>query len=69
MNQANGITPFDAVLECHGEPCELNVSFSDVLGSLAKQYTLRQDATKAEWLIGIDPLKRKENGNALHSIK
>ncbi len=30
----------------------LNESFSDVFGSLVKQYFLKQTADKADWLIG-----------------
>jgi len=66
---AHGITQYEAALEYYGQPGALNESFSDVLGSLVKQYALKQDATKADWLIGAGLFKRKVKGRALRSMK
>ena len=47
----------------------MNESFSDVFGSLVKQYSLKQTADKADWLIGKDLLAPNVNGKALRSMK
>ena len=36
------------------EPGALNEHFADVFGSLVKQWSKRQTAAKADWLIGAD---------------
>ena len=36
----HGITQYEAALEYYGQPGALNESFSDVMGSLVKQYML-----------------------------
>ena len=66
---SHGITQYEAALEYYGQPGALNESFSDVLGCLVKQYTLKQDVTKADWLIGAGLFKRKVKGKALRSMK
>ena len=66
---AHGITQYEAALEYQGQPGALNESFSDVLGSLVKQYVLKQDADKADWLIGEGLFKRKVKGKSLRSMK
>lgn len=66
---AHGITQYEAALEYYGQPGALNESFSDVLGSLVKQYVLKQDADKADWLIGDGLFKRKAKEKALRSMK
>ena len=47
----------------------LNESFSDVFGSLVKQYSLNQTADQADWLIGADLLTDNVQGVALRSMK
>ncbi|MCB0176320.1 MAG: M4 family metallopeptidase [Anaerolineae bacterium] len=47
----------------------LNESFADVFGSLSKQYTLRQTAAEADWLVGQGILGPDINGVALRSMK
>jgi Zn-dependent metalloprotease len=48
----HGVTGHEAKLRYFGQPGALNESISDVFGSLVKQFTLRQTATQADWLIG-----------------
>ena len=43
--------------------------FSDVLGSLVKQHTLKQKVDKADWLIGAGLFRKKVKGEALRSMK
>ena len=40
--------------EYHVQPGALNESMSDVFGSLVKQWSLRQTADQADWLIGAE---------------
>lgn len=48
----HGITELTAGLIYSKQPGALNESFSDVFGSLVKQYSLGQSAADADWLIG-----------------
>jgi len=48
----HGVTQFEAGLDYADEPGALNESFSDVFGSIVKQFTLKQKAGDADWLIG-----------------
>jgi Zn-dependent metalloprotease len=48
----HGITEYTAGLAYSKQSGALNESFSDVFGSLVKQYSLKQSATEADWLIG-----------------
>lgn len=64
----HGVTQYEAALEYEGQAGALNESFSDVFGSLVKQYSLKQKADKADWLIGNDLFTRKVNGIALRSL-
>ena len=65
----HGVTQYEAALEYEGQPGALNESFSDVFGSLVKQYILKQNVDKADWLIGAGLFARKVNGVALRSMK
>jgi Zn-dependent metalloprotease len=47
----------------------LNESFSDVFGSLVKQYKLNQTADQADWLIGQGLFTANVKGIALRSMK
>jgi Zn-dependent metalloprotease len=66
---SHGVTQYEAALEYEGQAGALNESFSDVFGSLVKQYSLKQKAEKADWLIGGGLFSRKINGVALRSMK
>lgn len=65
----HGVTEFTAGLEYHNQSGALNESFSDVFGSLVKQYALKQTASQADWLIGSEILAPGINGVALRSMK
>lgn len=66
---AHGVTEHEAKLIYQGQPGALNESFSDVFGSLIKQYKLKQTADQADWLIGQGLLTPKVSGVALRSMK
>ena len=65
----HGITQYEAGLIYHGQAGALNESFSDVFGSLVKQWKNKQTAAKADWLIGKGILAKGINGVALRSLK
>lgn len=65
----HGVTQYEAALEYEGQSGALNESFSDVFGSLIKQYSLKQKSDKADWLIGDGLFTRKVKGVALRSLK
>jgi Zn-dependent metalloprotease len=65
----HGVTQYEAALEYEGQAGALNESFSDVFGSLVKQYALKQKADKADWLIGPGLFTNKIKGIALRSMK
>lgn len=50
----HGVTEFTAGLEYHNESGALNQSISDVMGSLVKQWSLKQTADQADWLVGAE---------------
>ncbi|WP_222703685.1 M4 family metallopeptidase [Sinomonas sp. R1AF57] len=63
----HGVTQFTAGLVYSKQSGALNESFSDVFGSLVKQYSLKQTADKADWLIGEGTLVATL-GTALRSM-
>jgi Zn-dependent metalloprotease len=65
----HGVTQYEAALEYQGQAGALNESFSDVFGSLVKQYAAKQTVDKADWLIGVDLFESKVKGVALRSMK
>jgi len=65
----HGVTQYEAGLEYQDQPGALNESFSDVFGSLVKQYKRGQTAASADWLIGAGLLARGVRGKALRSMK
>jgi len=65
----HGVTEAEAALDYQGEPGALNESFSDVFGSLVKQYHLGQTAAEADWLIGAGLFARGVKGVGLRSMK
>lgn len=66
---AHGVTAHEADLVYLDQPGALNESMSDVFGSLIKQYSLKQDAGEADWLIGAGLFTRNVKGVALRSMK
>ena len=65
----HGVTERTAGLVYHNEPGALNESISDVMGSLVKQWSLRQTADQADWLIGADVFTPDIQADALRSLK
>lgn len=67
---AHGVTQFcvRGGLDYVGQSGALNESWSDVFGSVVKQWSLKQDVRAADWLIGAGLLK-PQYGQALRSMK
>ena len=65
----HGVTEAEAGLDYQDQPGALNESFSDVFGSLVKQYHLGQTAAQADWLIGAGLFARGVKGEGLRSMK
>jgi Zn-dependent metalloprotease len=65
----HGVTQFTSNLDYEEQSGALNESFSDVFGSLVKQYHNGEDTTSADWLIGAGILASGMNGKALRSMK
>lgn len=65
----HGVTENTAALVYHKQPGALNESMSDVFGSLVKQWSLKQDAESADWLIGAEVFTPGIQGDALRSMK
>jgi Zn-dependent metalloprotease len=65
----HGVTQYEANLRYAGEPGALNESFSDVFGTLVKQWAHKETADKADWLIGAGLFTKRIKGKALRSMK
>jgi Zn-dependent metalloprotease len=65
----HGVTEHTAGLSYHDQPGALNESMSDVFGSLVKQWSLKQTADQADWLIGADVFTPGIPADALRSMK
>jgi Zn-dependent metalloprotease len=65
----HGVTEHEAGLQYFLQPGALNESVSDVFGSLVKQWSLKQSADQADWLIGAGLFTKKVKGVALRSMK
>jgi Zn-dependent metalloprotease len=65
----HGVTQFEAKLNYSNQPGALNESMSDVFGSLVKQYSLKQAADQADWIIGAGLLAAGVNGVGIRSMK
>jgi Zn-dependent metalloprotease len=65
----HGITQYEASLEYEGQSGALNESFSDVFGSLVKQWKRKQSAAQADWLIGEGLFAKGIHGVAIRSMK
>ncbi|MCX5380716.1 M4 family metallopeptidase [Streptomyces sp. NBC_00091] len=66
---AHGVTEHTAGLEYHNQSGALNESMSDVFGSLVKQWSRKQSAEEADWLIGPDVFTPGIDADALRSMK
>ena len=65
----HGVTEFEAGLVYEGQSGALNEHFSDVFGSLVKQYAKKQTAAQDDWLIGVGLFTKQVNGAAIRSMK
>lgn len=66
---SHGVTERTAGLVYQYQSGALNEHFSDVFGSLVKQYSRNQQASEADWLIGEGLFTDKVEGEALRSMK
>jgi Zn-dependent metalloprotease len=65
----HGVTDRTAALPYHQQSGALNESMSDVFGSMIKQYSLKQTAEEADWLIGAELLLPGLHAKGLRSMK
>jgi Zn-dependent metalloprotease len=65
----HGVTQFEANLTYYQQAGALNESFSDVFGSIVKQYHLKQAATDADWIIGEGIFTPNVKGVGIRSMK
>lgn len=65
----HGVNQYEARLVYWEQSGALNEHMSDVFGSLVKQYSLKQTADRADWLIGEGLFTPAVNGKALRSMK
>ena len=65
----HGVTQYEAGLVYQDQPGALNEHFSDVFGSLVKQFAKNQTAKQADWLIGAGLFAPNIQGVALRSMK
>lgn len=65
----HGVTQFEANLTYFQQSGALNESFSDVFGSLVKQYFLKQSAVEADWIIGEGLFTANVAGKGIRSMK
>lgn len=65
----HGVTQCTAALAYHDQPGALNEHFSDVFGTLVKQYSNKQKAASADWLIGAELFARGVRGVAVRSMR
>ncbi|WP_407291848.1 M4 family metallopeptidase [Stutzerimonas zhaodongensis] len=64
----HGIIESEGGLLYFNQSGALNESISDVFGVLVRQFSLKQTAEQADWLIGAELLTDKVNGSALRSM-
>jgi len=65
----HGVTQYEAGLVYQDQPGALNEHFSDVFGSLVRQFAKKQKAKTADWLIGKGIFAPGIHGVALRSMK
>lgn len=65
----HGVTQYEAGLVYKNQPGALNEHFSDVFGSLVKQWKRKQTADKADWIIGEGLFAKGINGVGIRSMK
>jgi Zn-dependent metalloprotease len=65
----HGVISHTCNLVYSNEPGALNEHFADVFGSLVKQWSKRQTAAKADWLIGADIMGPETSAKSLRTFK
>ncbi|HEY9852307.1 MAG TPA: M4 family metallopeptidase [Leptolyngbyaceae cyanobacterium] len=65
----HGVTQHEARLIYWGQPGALNESFSDVFGTLVKQWLLQQTVEEADWIIGKELFTPNINGVGIRSMQ
>lgn len=65
----HGVTQYEAGLLYAGEAGALNESFSDIFGSLVKQYQKNQTVDQADWIIGQGLFTEKIHGMGIRTLK
>src|SRR6266852_1025220 len=65
----HGVTQYTAALAYADQSGALNEHFSDVFGVLVKQYSLKQTANKADWLVGAGLFTSRVHGVAVRSME
>lgn len=65
---SHGVTEHTANLEYYSQPGALNEHYSDVFGSMIKQFSKNQKAKDADWLIGEGLWMPGINGRALRDM-
>ncbi len=66
---AHGVTQHTANLDYYSQSGALNEHFSDVFGSAIQQYYNKEDAGKADWLVGNEIMGPSLFGESLRSMK
>lgn len=64
----HGVLQYTAGLVYVGQPGALNESWSDVLGSMVRQWLRGETAEQADWLIGSELFTERVQGRALRSL-
>lgn len=65
----HGLTQYTAAFGFSGQCGALAEHYSDVFGTLVKQYWRNVTASRADWLIGAELLTSRVNGSAIRSMK
>jgi Zn-dependent metalloprotease len=65
----HGVISHTCNLVYSNEPGALNEHFADVFGSLVKQWSRRQTAARADWLIGADIMGPETSAKSLRTFK
>ncbi|WP_308259084.1 M4 family metallopeptidase [Pseudonocardia sp. H11422] len=66
---SHGVVQFDGPLIYQGESGALNEHIADALGAMVDQWSKKQSAEEADWLIGSEILAPGVTGKALRSMK
>lgn len=66
---AHGVTQYTANFDYYSQSGALHEHFSDVFGSVVKQFAYGQTAQNADWLIGNEIMGPELYGEALRSMK